>query len=238
MNAIGEGDYSNEVGAVGSGCASCLAILTAVPDATDGAYTIDPDGAGGSDPFDVYCDMTNDGGGWTLILKGTTDATFNYTANYWTTSNTLNETDLTLTAASAKYESFNTLSFESIRGCVTTPTTNCVSHTFSSTKSSALALFSGSYLNEGVTKSEFNTVFGYTTCDCCGPGFNTDYNSESSARWGFHWDCNQACSEDQDAAMGFGIRGQDWSDGASAGYGGGGDTAPPCVRKDSWLWVK
>ncbi len=33
----------------------------------DGAYTIDPDGAGGEDPFDVYCDMGN--GGWTLAAK-------------------------------------------------------------------------------------------------------------------------------------------------------------------------
>lgn len=33
----------------------------------DGVYKIDPDGTGGNAPFDVYCDQTTDGGGWTYI---------------------------------------------------------------------------------------------------------------------------------------------------------------------------
>ncbi len=44
---------------------SCQAIKNANPAATDGTYTIDPDGAGPFGALSVWCDMTTDGGGYT-----------------------------------------------------------------------------------------------------------------------------------------------------------------------------
>ena len=47
-------------------CESCLDIVTRHPDSLDGAYTIDPDGTGS---FEVDCDMTTHGGGWTHVAS-------------------------------------------------------------------------------------------------------------------------------------------------------------------------
>jgi len=76
--AAGVGEGGETVTATGIGSkevivdytpTSCLAVLENGGGHGDGEYIIDPDGVGGDNAFLVHCDMTRDGGGWTLILK-------------------------------------------------------------------------------------------------------------------------------------------------------------------------
>ncbi len=60
---------------------SCKALAARLPTATSGVYMIDPDlRAGPIAPFNVYCDMSMDHGGWTLAMALNVD-----TGDMWST---------------------------------------------------------------------------------------------------------------------------------------------------------
>ena len=65
---LGDDDCDGDIDE-GVESASCLAILESFPDATDGAYTLDPDGSPLTPALGVWCDMQTEEGGWTLISQ-------------------------------------------------------------------------------------------------------------------------------------------------------------------------
>ena len=61
---------------------SAYQIKTDVPSSTDGLYWIKNDNISGGTPFQIYADMTTDGGGWTLLLT-------NQNTGGWTYENSI-----------------------------------------------------------------------------------------------------------------------------------------------------
>jgi hypothetical protein len=180
-------------------CESCKAILDAGNSVGDGVYSIDPDGTGGDEPFEVYCDMTTDGGGWTLILKADGDSTLCYASSYWEDSSLLNETSLDLNPGNAKYKSFTTLKVSTMRGCLDG---YCFAKDFDASKTGQEIFSGGSDINSG--HPGFGTGDNWSTQpNCQNFGINTPYNYERT-RFGYTANQENDCNTN-DTAIGFGV---------------------------------
>ena len=86
--------------------APSAAFLASQGVTTNGTYWINLPTAGATQ---IYCimDRAVDGGGWMMAMKATRGTTFQYTANYWTTNNTLNPANTNRTDGDAKYNTMN-----------------------------------------------------------------------------------------------------------------------------------
>jgi cysteine-rich repeat protein len=95
---------------------SCKSLFDGDNALKDGKYTIDPDEGGPVLPFEAYCDMTHDGGGWTLIMKAV-NTNFHYDDVLWENDLTLNPTDFDFVGDGkrSKYQSFLNVGFSEIR---------------------------------------------------------------------------------------------------------------------------
>ncbi len=75
---------------------SCYEANTNEPTLNDGVYPLDPDGVGGSPSYSAFCDMTTQGGGWTLVIRydGNEADASNYFLPSGTGQSFINTTDL------------------------------------------------------------------------------------------------------------------------------------------------
>lgn len=78
----------------------------------DGVYYINVNGVSTA----THCLMNDiyDGGGWMMLMKATRGTTFNYSANYWTTANTLNPGETNRNNGDAKFDTFNYMQIKDV----------------------------------------------------------------------------------------------------------------------------
>ncbi len=200
INSGGSNQVGSKVDSKKTDYSSCLAILNSGNSNGDGIYTIDPDGFGPESSFQVYCDMTTDGGGWTLLMKAAQGTTFNYNSNYWTTTNTLNPNDLTLNAGDAKYDSFNKVPVKDLMAKWPDISSGWkwTQNSFDDGTAILLPTFFSTanlkFIQDAKTFSGWQSGIFSSQVDIRFYGFNfvnnKNYGVNANVRWGFGWNEN------------------------------------------------
>ncbi|MAA79522.1 MAG: hypothetical protein CL916_09705 [Deltaproteobacteria bacterium] len=198
-----DGTTDEDLYGLGEYCAgeSCDEILGEEPSSIDGVYWIDPQGTGS---FEAYCDMTQNGGGWTLLLKtdGSYNTDFYYSDPKWTNNSLHNDSSMNTSIANAKFEAFISLDIQELYGCFPSQGNHCI-YLDTGSFQTAQDIFSGGFIN---ASSNFYTQMysGWAYQNHCHLfGVNTN-NGAAKARFGFSANNEGNCNSN-DTAIGFGL---------------------------------
>lgn len=229
--------------------ASCKAIKAANAAAPSGVYTVNPAGTA----YSVYCDMTTDGGGWTLAMKGAAGTTaFVYGAAQWSSAGTLNETSTNLTAEDAKFQAFDDMPCDEVlaqtKNANGDGTIKLANPTAATT---LLSVFSGGQVVTNAGRAAWIASQNGTTLqeNCNLEGFNVN-ETYAKARIGMLTNQEGACGS-SDSVVGIGVYAAT-SCGNNAGpFSAGYHSGPACgphapvtpppvagVGADFWVWIR
>lgn len=162
----------------------------------DGLYEVDPDGSGPSAPFQTYCDMKTDGGGWTLVLKADgAQPTFAYNATHWSDRGTYAADHPGFDGIEAKLASYSLVGFSQVLVRMRDASDTLRDLIIDQSANSMYDLIrSGTYTATSRGPSEWDSLMesGFLYGSCYRQGFNSN-SSQYKVRIGILGDNNADC---------------------------------------------
>jgi subtilisin-like proprotein convertase family protein len=233
--------YTVAYGSQQNPATSCKDILNKSPISKDGVYWLNPDA---STAFATWCDMTTDGGGWTLAMRFKNDAKFIYSSSFWTDKNLLNEdaatsVDPTLNS-NAKLQAFVNVPGTTVRGCKGASGA-CFQQSLGGTKTLQV-VFNEGFKGGGPDRGTVNALWGNDggQPNCNGSGLNNasatygGYGTYSAARFGLVGNNEGDCGT-TDSAWGFGVYGSsNTASGCGCGLAGW-SVSNNCTQGTLWV---
>jgi streptogramin lyase len=199
---------------------SCADIVTAGsqqnvgPDGTSGAYTLsDRSGT----PYQAWCNMATDGGGWTLGMKLDRNSTrFNYDSADWTVNSTYNSASTNLAASDAKFAAFANVPLDEVMVGMNTSLSSGATGALGDFRllrlpiagASLMSLFQGGTLNSSVGRNAWKGLLDNSSlqANCNAEGININPAGSTRVRVGIVNNQENDCNS-PDSRLGLGGRG-------------------------------